>query len=276
MRSAAGTMMIRKAYQHVQKKQKRTYRGIVAVVAVVALAAGGYAYYGHRQLARQQAVALDLFYTMKSLDMDIANVERRLAASGGTQGQDLVKSYQERRRQMEINYDRFISGLKLYDHALTPQETVDPARDAGVRRMRNRRATRVSGRSRQLHPDAGRRPAVTRRRCKRAREMGYARTIAEEFEKQDLPPQFFYLAMVESGFNEVASGPPTRMGIAKGMWQFVPDTAKTLRPHRRTACRVPAARCRATIGTDGRRRRARPRPTSRTSIPPTRRPRACW
>jgi hypothetical protein len=61
---------------------------------------------------------------------------------------------------------------------------------------------------------------------KRARENGYARKIAEEFEKQDLPAQFFYLAMVESGFDEVASGPPTRMGIAKGMWQFIPDTAK--------------------------------------------------
>ena len=116
------TLMIRKAFQQVQKKQRRTYGGIVAVVALVAVAAAGYAYYGHRQMARQQAVAQDLFYTMKSLDMDIAEVERRLATSGSAQDQDLVKSYQERRRQMESNYDRFIAGLKLYDHALTPQE----------------------------------------------------------------------------------------------------------------------------------------------------------
>ena len=59
---------------------------------------------------------------MKSLDVDIANVERRLSASGNAQGQDQVKAYLERRRQMEINYDQFISGLKLYDHTLTPQE----------------------------------------------------------------------------------------------------------------------------------------------------------
>ena len=80
------TLMIRKAFQQVQKKQKRTYGGIVAVVALAAVAAAGYAYYGHRQMARQQAVAQDLFYTMKSLDVDIADVERRLAASGGTPG----------------------------------------------------------------------------------------------------------------------------------------------------------------------------------------------
>jgi membrane-bound lytic murein transglycosylase D len=63
------------------------------------------------------------------------------------------------------------------------------------------------------------------RAANHAREMGYAKKIAAEFERQDLPPQFFYLAMEESDFDEVASGPPTRMGIAKGMWQFVPETA---------------------------------------------------
>jgi soluble lytic murein transglycosylase-like protein len=40
-----------------------------------------------------------------------------------------------------------------------------------------------------------------------------------------LPPQFFYLALQESGFDPYASGPPTVKGIAKGMWQFIPETA---------------------------------------------------
>jgi hypothetical protein len=49
--------------------------------------------------------------------------------------------------------------------------------------------------------------------------------IAQEFDRQHLPAQFLYLALEESDFNETASGPPTRMGIAKGMWQFIPETA---------------------------------------------------
>ena len=224
---AAGgnTLMIRKAFQQVQKKQRRTYGVIVAIVALVAVAAGGYAYRKHRELDRQQVVAQDLFYTMKALDMDIANVENRLATSGDAQSKDLVKQYQERRRQMEINYDRFISGLKLYDHALTPQEQLIL------------RVTRLFGECETAAPpeylaEVGnyirtwQRTGSYAASVKRAREMGYAKKIAEEFERQDLPAQFFYLAMVESGFDEVASGPPTRMGIAKGMWQFVPDTAK--------------------------------------------------
>jgi soluble lytic murein transglycosylase-like protein len=60
----------------------------------------------------------------------------------------------------------------------------------------------------------------------RAREKGYARKIVAEFEKQNLPPQFFYLALEESDFDDLASGPPTYLGFAKGMWQFVRPTAE--------------------------------------------------
>jgi soluble lytic murein transglycosylase-like protein len=41
-----------------------------------------------------------------------------------------------------------------------------------------------------------------------------------------MPPQFFYLGLVESNFDARACGPPTRFGIAKGMWQFIPTTAR--------------------------------------------------
>jgi membrane-bound lytic murein transglycosylase D len=218
------TLMIRRAFQKVQKKQKRVYRGIIAVVALAAVIAGGYAYYGHRQIARQQAVAQALFYTMKSLDVDIANVERQLASSGNAQGHDQVKAYLEKRRQMEINYDQFIAGLKLYDHVLSPQEQLIL------------KVTRLFGECETAAPPeylaevssyirSWQRTGRYAQAVNRAREMGYTKKIAEEFEKQDLPPQFFYLAMQESGFDEVASGPPTRMGIAKGMWQFIPETA---------------------------------------------------
>ena len=217
------TLLIRKAFHSVQKKQKRLYRGIIAVAALAALGAAGYAYYGHRQIQRQQAVAEDLFYAMKSLDVDIANVERRLSASGDVQGQDQVKAYLARRRQMENSYDQFLSGLKLYDHTLTPQEQLIL------------RITRVFGECEMAAPPEylaevssyirqWQGSARYARAVNRALEMGYTKRIAEEFEKQGLPAQFFYLGLQESDFDEAASGPPTRMGIAKGMWQFIPET----------------------------------------------------
>jgi hypothetical protein len=64
------------------------------------------------------------------------------------------------------------------------------------------------------------------RAAKLAQDLGYTTRIAEEFLGQNLPPQFFYLAMQESDFEPFRSGPITRYGYAKGMWQFIPETAK--------------------------------------------------
>jgi soluble lytic murein transglycosylase-like protein len=64
------------------------------------------------------------------------------------------------------------------------------------------------------------------RAVQRAKDKKYVATIGQTLATHDLPPQFFYLAMQESNFNVEACGPKTRWGIAKGMWQFIPDTAK--------------------------------------------------
>jgi membrane-bound lytic murein transglycosylase D len=217
------TLMIRKAFHRVQKKQQRMYRAIVAVVALAAIGAGAYAYRAHRTQVEQLKLVQDLFYDMKALDVSIASFEIRVAQSGSTQGQDEVKAYLEKRRRMESNYDHYLSGLNLYDHPLTPQQQLIL------------RVTRMFGECEMAAPPEYlaevasyiRKWQTTGRYASavnRAREMGYTRKIAEEFQKQDLPPQFFYLAMQESDFNEVATGPPTRFGFAKGMWMFIPET----------------------------------------------------
>jgi len=217
------TLMIRKAFSKVQKKQRRLYMFIVGVAVVAAVGAAVYAYKKHQELTQQKALAEDLFYTMKALDVDIANLERLVASSGNKQAEDQIRRYQERRRQMESNYDRFLSGA-LYDRALTPQEQLIL------------RVTRLFGECDTAAPPEYLAEVARYVRAwqstgryatgvLRAQQMGYTKKIAQEFQRQNLPAQFFYLALQESGFNEAASGPPTRMGIAKGMWQFIPETA---------------------------------------------------
>ena len=60
----------------------------------------------------------------------------------------------------------------------------------------------------------------------RANKNGYIGKIAQTMQANGMPPQFFYLGLVESNFDARACGPPTRFGIAKGMWQFIPTTAR--------------------------------------------------
>jgi soluble lytic murein transglycosylase-like protein len=50
--------------------------------------------------------------------------------------------------------------------------------------------------------------------------------IVKTLRAHGLPPELFYLALQESRFDPAAVGPRTRWGIAKGMWQFIPKTAR--------------------------------------------------
>ena len=60
---------------------------------------------------------------------------------------------------------------------------------------------------------------------RKAKASNYIKPITDELLAEGLPPQFFYLALQESGFDPYSSGPQTVKGIAKGMWQFIPETA---------------------------------------------------
>jgi membrane-bound lytic murein transglycosylase D len=218
------TMMVRMAYQHLQTKQKRKYGKIIAALALLVVAVGAYAAYEYYQSRRQTALAEDLFYSMKSIDVEIADSERALVASGSPNAQDQVRRYQNRRKDLEANYDKFLSTLRTYDKKMTEEQRLVL------------RVARIFGEC-ELEMPAGFATEISNyikkwrstgrfaRGMRMAEEKGYTKVIAEELLAQDLPPQFFYLAMQESGFDPYISGPMTHMGIAKGMWQFVPKTA---------------------------------------------------
>lgn len=218
------TMYVRRAFAAVQKKQKRNYGAIIVVALLVALSAGGYAYYEHRELQKQRGLAEDLFYTMKSLDLDIANLERAVAASGSPQQATMVQQDSRRRREMQSAYDQYLAVLHVYNPKMTEQQRI------------MLRVARIFGECElDMPPDfeaevnkyigywqhSGRLANAIRT----AQQNGYVDKISSELLAQGLPPQFIYLALQESNFDLYASGPMTRAGIAKGMWQFVPETA---------------------------------------------------
>jgi hypothetical protein len=213
------TMMIRRAFDQVQRKQKRRHRWIVAAVTLLAVAAGGYAYYNVRQLREQQALAAEIFYSMKTIDVNIAALEQRMTASGA--GQDQVRKYLEDRRKLEANYEQFVAGLSARNLSEQDRLILRVTRSLGECDV-----TAPPEYIREVHTYIRKWQATGRfvRAAKLAQDMGYTRRIIEELLKQNLAPQFFYLAMQESDFEPFRSGPPTRWGIAKGMWQFIPET----------------------------------------------------
>lgn len=217
------TLMIRKAFQKVQQRQRRRQRVVVAAIAVVALVAGAYALYAHRVMQKQTERAEAFFYEMKAQDVAIADLERKLAESGNSALQQQVAAYLEDRRRMQSNYENFVADL--YDRKLNDKERVIM------------RVTRLFGecdvaaprdyvgevmRYIKIWQSTGRFVSA----IERAQKAGYPPLIVQALAEQQLPKQYFYLAMQESDFDPTRSGPPTRWGFAKGMWQFIPDTGR--------------------------------------------------
>ena len=218
------TQMVRRAFQKVQKKQKRKYHGIVAGLVLIVAAVGAYAVYQHQHIAKQTAMAKEIFYAMKSLDVDIANLEKLVQDNQNQQGAAQVTKYRSRQKEMEKSYDRFLTSLRVYDPKMTEDQRL-------ILRM-----ARVFGECELDMPpgfveevqnyikkwqSSGRLANA----IQKAEINGYTTRIANELLAQNLPPQFFYLALQESDFDPFISGPPTYKGIAKGMWQFIPETA---------------------------------------------------
>lgn len=219
------TVYLRRAAAQVHARERRTYQLLIAGLAVVLLAAGAYAWRVHYQLEAQKASAQELFYSMKGLDLDIGTLEK-IVQSSAYQGPALAEIQKQRARRLalEKSYDRFLTTLKVYDPKLTPKQKlilrvarifgeceIDMPKDFEAEIDRYIKRWQETDR--------------LRNDIQKAKDNGYIKPITDELLAQGLPPQFFYLALQESDFDPYSSGPPTSKGYAKGMWQFIPETA---------------------------------------------------
>ncbi len=257
------TMMVRKAFKVIQKKQKRRYGGVIAVITCLFVLAGSFAIYKDRQVQKQTALAAEIFYTIKSLDLEFADLletarektdeadlkkaEQLLAVAREKKDKVAIKKaaehlssvkerrddetvakvarYKEKKKKLEKNYSKFIEVLGVYkkDASIEDKLIFKVARDFGECEL-----FIPEDFSKEVHRYIEKWKTTKRyaNAIGRAKKKGYSRPIAQTMMLYDLPPQFFYLALQESNFNINACGPKTRWGIAKGMWQFIPGTAR--------------------------------------------------
>jgi hypothetical protein len=214
------TRMIRLAVQEERKKERRKYHWIIALIAFAGVATSGYAFYMYWGVA---AVAKSNFYRMKEIDVQIAETQEKVAATGDRRSRELLERYMEDRRQIEANYEAYFK--KVYDRNLSPKDRLIL------------KVTRLFGECELTAPkeylsevsryiDKWRSTRRFADSIRRAQAGGYTKRIVDTFTARQLPPQYFYLAMQESSFDPTRSGPSTRYGYAKGMWQFIPETGQ--------------------------------------------------
>jgi pSer/pThr/pTyr-binding forkhead associated (FHA) protein len=217
------TMMIRKAFEKVHRQHQRRNNIIIAVASSLAIVAAVYAYYNYVQLAELRAATQDEFYAIKEKDVLIASLEERAAAGDQNAAAARDKLEMERLEQVRRN-ERAMNEL-VYGKNMTETDRLILR---VTRRLGECELAAPASYVNEVKAYIARWQSTGRfaDALKRAQEYGYISRISEELLANHLSPDFFYLAMQESSFNPAAVGPPTRYGIAKGMWQFIPETGR--------------------------------------------------
>lgn len=219
------TLRVRAAYRRIDKKQKLRYRAIISMVFIVLVAAIGVGTYQYKKLQQTRALATDIFYNMKAVEVQVARIEDLVRESGYAELVDEAKNRREEVRALEAQYDQFLEDLDILGPDLSDQDRVIL------------RVARMLGECELTMPADF--TGVVKTYIHKWRQTNQLRRAVERMEAQDLtglvsramlenhlPPQFLYVALKESGFRSQAIGPKTRFGIAKGIWQFIPSTAR--------------------------------------------------
>ncbi len=217
------TMMVRRAFAEVQKKQRWTYGAIIGLVMALLMVVGGVAWYKHSLVVEQRKLAADVFYTMRALEIDLIKLRVETAKQASVELKKQIEAARLRKKQLEESYDRYVESLDIYSKGLSEKEKL-------IMRMAHR-----FGECEVNMPEGFVEKVTTfiqkwqsskrlSRVIRRAKRNGYIPKITAVLSEEDLPPEFFYLAVQESNLDPKAVGPPTRFGIAKGMWQFIPST----------------------------------------------------
>lgn len=217
--AGAQTLMFRRAFARVQKKSSRRYQILIGVFVIALLGAGSVIAYQRHKLQTLRATAEQLFYTMKSIELETAKLQDYvLRYADPQQVAELAKS-RAKLKKMEGEYDAFIGELGVYAKASDEERYIlRMARRFGECEV-NIPKQFVAEVKRYI--DRWRSTDRFENSLQKISQKGYAPTIARAFADNQLPPQFLYLAMVESNFDDRAVGPPTKYGFAKGMWQFI-------------------------------------------------------
>ena len=221
----AQTKLYGQALQRITKRRSRWYQVVLGIVGVLLVGAVAVVIYQDQKIKALRATAGDIFYAMKRVELQVAQLEDLIVDSKQAKEMQDILSKRQEIKILESKYDRFVKELGLYDANMSEQ---DRAVFRVVRMFGECEATMPKEFLAKVNTYIMRWKSTDRlsNSLRRAQIQGYTGAIASTMFTRNLPPHFFYLALQESGFNAKAVGPKTRLGYAKGMWQFVSPTAK--------------------------------------------------
>ena len=218
------TVYLRQALQEAVRKRSRKFLLFTAIVSIIAAGAFAMIWLQHRRLAALEPLGIDIFYSMKNLELQISQLAETLGNSDDAELSHKLDLLRQKHRQMQTEYDRFVARLGIYDQGDEQERLIlQIARIFGECEI-----AAPEGFVDEVKKFIKKWQATDRleRAVRKSIAYGYPKTVAEAFLANQLPPHFLYLALQESDFDVNSIGPKTRYGIAKGMWQFMPRIAQ--------------------------------------------------
>jgi membrane-bound lytic murein transglycosylase D len=223
------TRLIHHAFQRVEKKHKKRYWFIIGIVGALLLGTAIAFFVQKRQLdrlERMHAMAEEIFYNMKKFELQMARFQSVVSRSSDPKLRQDFAEMQRQYQEQQQAYKKFageqlgISQEKLPRDEWLIHKVARLFGECDVNMPKDfvekvREYIKDWQSSSRLRDDIA-----------LARDRGYIPVIARTMMQHDMPPQFLYLAMQESDFKPEAYGQKTYAGIAKGMWQFMPETAR--------------------------------------------------
>jgi len=218
------TRVMREAFARVKNIHSRRFRIVVIVAVLLVGVFVAIVLYQHSRLERLKELAINLFYDTKTMEMQIQELVATMKETGDTSWLAEIANKREQLDKMRERYNRFVEETGLYGKYRTDEERL-------ILKM-----ARLFGECELALPEDFMKEVKSyikkwkstsrmEKAMRRALEHKYPPVVYRKMVANHMPPQFFYLALQESSFKHDAVGPKTRFGIAKGIWQFIPDTA---------------------------------------------------
>jgi membrane-bound lytic murein transglycosylase D len=170
-------------------------------------------------------MAIQIFYSMKTMSLQITKLEDEMVAVRESKRLEEIASKKQALLDMGKKYEKLVEEIGIVSRGMDEKDRtiLRVARTLGecdvempdgfMKEVKNyiakwRTTTRLEEAMRKI------------------RDKKYAPVVIQEMKSNGLPPHFLYLAIQESSFDERAVGPRTKYGYAKGIWQFIPETAR--------------------------------------------------
>lgn len=234
------TQMVRGVILNDKKRNTKKYQwGVSIVFLMLCLAIGIIAF----QQINYRTAALNMFYQMKSLDVDISLLEIKLKHEASSSLQASISLTRQKLQKTQDEYRSIVDNLNALKfparltRIIRNKIGIGGSSPSEYERELIQKVAEKFGESQlelsndfiaEIHNYISKWQKSPRLKNAMARlhENNYAPIIRTAMKQEGLPPQFLYLCLQESDFDNKAIGPKTRYGIAKGAWQFLPTTGQ--------------------------------------------------